>query len=132
MYIVFRFSLSLSLDLITFVLCFGLTRGLSSTLQLLVYTTLHYITLTTLFQFSDELDSVDTKKAGRRATELLLQAHLSSPLLPPAAMTTFRRRVMAKRFRDLPTELLEDFVDTFHGDFALFGYEPRPDDIFGP
>ena len=83
-----------------------------------------------MFQFSDELDSVtDTRLASRRATRLLMEAHRSSPAMSPPAMKAFRRGVMAARYRALPSQLLDTFVDTFHGDFALFDYHPRPQDI---
>ena len=62
----------------------------------------------------------------------MLEAHGVSPLLSSKAMSALRRRVMVARYRALPPQLVEKFVDTFSGDFALFGYDPKPDDIFKP
>ena len=45
-------------------------------------------------------------------------------------MNSHRWKVVSSQFKQLPFDILEKFVNTYIGDFMLFGYEARPNDIF--
>ena len=42
----------------------------------------------------------------------------------------WRRGALVAAYRTLPKQLLDGFVNVYQLDFELFGYDPRPQDIF--
>ncbi|KAL8572588.1 hypothetical protein ACOMHN_017222 [Nucella lapillus] len=82
-------------------------------------------------QFSAAVEStLNSTAAGERATRLFLKYHRLSPLPTSQETSLHRRRVMVREYRKVPRVLLDKFAKTFKDDFALFGYQARPEDIF--
>ncbi|KAK7483127.1 hypothetical protein BaRGS_00025623 [Batillaria attramentaria] len=82
-------------------------------------------------KISAEIDSLRTRQASDEAVDLLLRAQDERPVLSAPEMRAHRRRVMAQHYKGTPPDLLNKLVEIFERDFALFGYDPKPADIFG-